>query len=110
MSASRRPTPRSQRLLVLDHPKIPLHNNPAELGARQRVRKRDVSFGPQTAEGAKAWDTLMTLTVTAKKLGVRIYHYIHDRVAGAFEMPDKTDTITQRGPAQQSVGASWYPA
>ena len=35
-------------LLVLDHPELPLHNNPAELGARQRVRKRDVSFGPRS--------------------------------------------------------------
>lgn len=30
-------------LMVLSHPEILLHNNPAELGARQRVRKRDVS-------------------------------------------------------------------
>ena len=30
-------------LLVLDHPEIPLHNNPAELGARQRVRKNVMS-------------------------------------------------------------------
>src|SRR6266436_6405995 len=29
-------------LMVLAHPEIPLHNNPAELGARARVRKRDV--------------------------------------------------------------------
>src|SRR6266581_6179515 len=34
-------------LMVLVHPEIPLHNNPAELGARARVRKRDVSFGPR---------------------------------------------------------------
>jgi len=32
-------------LLVLKFPELPLHNNPAELGARGRVRKRDVSFG-----------------------------------------------------------------
>src|SRR6266568_1229594 len=44
-------------LMVLAHPEIPLHNNPAELGARARVRKRDVSFGPRTREGATAWDT-----------------------------------------------------
>ena len=31
-------------LMVLSHPEILLHNNPAELGARQRVRKRDVSL------------------------------------------------------------------
>jgi len=45
-------------LMVLTHPEIPLHNNPAELGARARVRKRDVSFGPRTREGATAWDIL----------------------------------------------------
>lgn len=96
-------------LLVLDHPEIPLHNNPAELGARQRVRKRDVSFGPRTPDGAKAWDTFMTLTATAKKLGVSIYHYIQDRVSGAHEMPGLADTITQRA-AELSLGASWEPA
>ena len=95
-------------LLVLDHPEIPLHNNPAELGARQRVRKRDVSFGPRTPDGAKAWDTFMTLTATAKKLGVSIYHYIHDRVSGTFELPDLADTITQRA-TELSLGASWEP-
>ena len=57
-------------LMVLAHPEIPLHNNPAELGARARVRKRDVSFGPRTRDGAKAWDTFMTLAETATKLGV----------------------------------------
>jgi len=35
-------------LMALEHPEIPLHNNPVELEARQRVRKRDVSFGPRT--------------------------------------------------------------
>ena len=95
-------------LLVLDHPEIPLHNNPAELGARQHVRKRDVSFGPRTPDGANAWDTFMTLTATAKKLGVSIYHYIQDRVSGTFELPDLADTITQRA-AELSLGASWGP-
>jgi regulator of replication initiation timing len=95
-------------LMVLDHPEIPLHNNPAELAARQRVRKRDVSFGPRTPEGAKAWDTFMTLTATAKKLGVSIYRYIHDRVSGAYEMPHLADLISQRA-SQQTLGASWEP-
>jgi|GEM_PF-825024 len=63
-------------------------------------------FGPRTPDGATAWDTFMTLTATAKKLGVNIYHYIHDRVSGAFELPDLADTITQRA-AEQSLGASW---
>jgi len=48
-------------LMVLKHHEIPLHNNPAELDARRRVRKRVVSYGPRSEQGAKAWDTLQTL-------------------------------------------------
>jgi len=73
-------------LAVLRHPEVPLHNNAAELGARARVRKRDVSLGPRTAEGVHAWDTGMTLVETAKKLGVSVYAYIKDRVSGAKQM------------------------
>ena len=96
-------------LLVLDHPEIPLHNNPAELGARQRVRKRDVSFGPRTTEGAQGWDTFQTLAATAKKLGVSFYHYIRDRVAKTYAMPSLADLITERA-AQQPLGRSWDSA
>jgi len=93
-------------LLVLEHPEIPLHNNPAELGARQRVRKRDVSFGPQTADGAQAWDTFQTLTATAQKLGVSIYHYIRDRVTQAYALPSLASLITERA-QQEPLGQSW---
>jgi hypothetical protein len=93
-------------LQVLAHPEIPLHNNPAELGARQRVRKRDVSFGPRTAEGARAWDTFMTLADTAKKLGVSFYHYIHDRISGAQRLPSLADEITHQARGL-NLGVSW---
>jgi len=93
-------------LLVLDHPELPLHNNPAELGARQRVRKRDVSFGPRTEEGKQGWDTFQTLAATAQKLGVSFYHYIRDRVSGAYTLPSLADLIRQRA-EQQPLGASW---
>jgi hypothetical protein len=96
-------------LLVLDHPEIPLHNNPAELGARQRVRKRDVSFGPRTAEGAQAWDTFMSLADTTRKLGVSFYHYIHDRVTGANQMPALADILDERA-HELNLGASWAGA
>ena len=93
-------------LMVLTHPELPLHNNPAELGARARVRKRDVSFGPRTREGAKAWDTFMTLVETATKLGVSFYHYIHDRVSGVSQMPSLADLIVERAKVL-NLGASW---
>ena len=84
-------------LVVLDHPEVPLHNNPAELGARQRVRKRDVSFGPRSETGRVAWDVFMTVSETAKKLGVSFYQYVRDRVAQTNEMPALADIIRSRG-------------
>jgi len=93
-------------LLVLDHPEIPLHNNPAELGARQRVRKRDISFGNRTAEGTQAWDTFMSLAATAKKLGVNFYQYLHDRISGAHRVPNLADLINERAKTLK-LGASW---
>lgn len=95
-----------QLLAVLAHPEVPLHNNAAELGARQRVRKRDVSFGPRTAEGSTAWDTFMSLAATTKKLGISFYHYIHDRICGANRLPNLADIIDERA-HDLNLGASW---
>ncbi len=100
---------RESLLQVLEHPEVPLHNNPAELGARQRVRKRDVSFGPRTEEGARAWDTFMTLGETAKKLGVSFYHYLQDTISGARQMPRLADLMVARA-QELNLGDSWATA
>lgn len=95
-------------LMVLEHPEIPLHNNPAELGARMRVRKRKSSYGTRAEDGTKVWDTFMTLAATAKKLGVSFYQYIYDRISEAYAMPSLADLIA--GKAKECpLGASWHP-
>jgi len=96
-------------LMVLCHPEIPLHNNPAEIEVRRRVRKRDVSFGPRTEEGKRAWDTFATLAATAKKLGVSFYQYTYDRVSGANNIPNLADLIARHA-NQLNLGTSWEPA
>ena len=73
-------------LKILILPEVPLHNNAAELAARAKVRKRDVSLQTITDEGTRANDTLMTIVQTAKKLGVSAYQYIYDRVGNTFDM------------------------
>ncbi|MBL7204441.1 MAG: transposase [Desulfobacteraceae bacterium] len=93
-------------LMVLDHPEIPLHNNPAEFGARKRVRKRVISFGTRTDDGTKAWDTFMSLSATAKKLGINFYSYIYDRISGALKIPNLADVIAQRS-KELDLAASW---
>jgi hypothetical protein len=80
-------------LLVLKFPELPLHNNPAELGARGRVRKRGVSFGPRTEDGKQAWDTFMTLAATTKKLQVSFYEYVRDRVLKKNAIPPLPELI-----------------
>lgn len=82
-------------LLVLQFPELPLHNNPAELGARRRVRKRDVSFGPRTEDGKQAWDTFMTLAATTKKLNVSFYEYVRDRILKKNTIPPLPELITK---------------
>jgi hypothetical protein len=103
---SRRARRKPGLLAVLNHPELPLHNNAAELAVRARVRKRDVSFGPRTTKGVKAWDTGMTLVETARKLGVSFYHYIRDRISGAMQMPSLAAIIKTKTD-QLHLGASW---
>jgi Transposase IS66 family len=95
-------------LMVLDHPEILLHNNPAELGARQRVRKRDVSLQARTSEGIGAWDTFQTLVGTANKLGVNVYQYFHDRITHRNILPSFAALIQERS-ASLRLAASWAP-
>lgn len=97
---------KSVLLLVLTHPELPLHNNDSELTVRQRKRKQDVSFGPRTAAGSKAWDTMQSLVGTTKKLGVNIYEYLKDRVAKGAAVPRLADIIRQRA-LELNLGASW---
>ena len=100
---------KDELLMVLLHPEIPLHNNAAELAARRRVRKRDVSFGPRSEEGKNCWDTFMTLSATAAKLGVNFYHYLKDRLSKAGEIPPLAALIHERA-KQLNLGASWEAA
>jgi hypothetical protein len=97
---------KAELLAVLVHPELPLNNNPAELGARRRVRKRDVSFGPRTEAGKQAWDTFQTMAATAAKLGVSFYQYLHDRVSGTRQMASLAQRIAEQA-ALLNLGQSW---
>jgi hypothetical protein len=96
---------RAQLLAVLELPELPLHNNDMELAARRRVRKRDVSFGPQSRVGARAWDTFQTIAATAAKLGVGLFHYLRDRLVNPETTPSLAERIAERSLlAAQPVG------
>ena len=94
-------------LMVLKHSEVPLHNNPAEIEVRRRARKRDVSFGPRTEDGKRAWDTFISLAATAKKLNISFYQYIHDRVTRVRHIPPLAEMIAQQASNRHHLGASW---
>jgi hypothetical protein len=97
---------RESLLMVLVHPEILLHNNPAELGARQRVRKRDVSLQARTCDGIAAWDTFQTLVATAKKLAVNLFQYLYDRITLTYALPSLATLIGERAQLL-ALGSSW---
>ncbi|MBT3464027.1 transposase [archaeon] len=84
---------KKELLLVLKFPQIPLHNNASELGARARVRKRDISFQTRTDEGTCVCDAFLTIVETAKKLSVNIYDYIFDRISESYKLPSLAEII-----------------
>ncbi|MCD6197795.1 MAG: hypothetical protein J7K15_04375 [Deltaproteobacteria bacterium] len=81
---------------ILKYPELPLHNNGSELEVRAEKRRQDVSLQTKTEEGTKAKDTFLTITQTAKKLGVSAYEYIYDRISRQFNMPSLAELIKQR--------------
>ena len=93
----------AQLLVVLDHPEVPLHTNQIERDIRTWVRRRKISGGVRTLAGAQAWDTFLSLAVTARKLGVSFYHYIYDRIAAINQMPSLAQLVTAQ--AQAAVKA-----
>jgi hypothetical protein len=74
-------------LLPLAFPFLPLHNNPAELGARAQARMRDINLQTITENGTKTKDTFATIVQTARKHSVNFYNYVYDRITKKFEMP-----------------------
>lgn len=93
-------------LLVLEHPELPLHNNPAELGARTMVLRRNISYGTQTSDGTKAWDTFLSLVATTRKLGISFFEYVRDRITGT-ENIESLATIIRNNTAPNLLGWSW---
>lgn len=80
-------------LLVLLFPFLPLHNNPAELGARVQARIRDINLQTVSINGTKSKDTFATIFETARKLGVNAFHYVYDRVSKQCKMQSLADMI-----------------
>jgi hypothetical protein len=87
---------KSELLLVLERPDIPLHNNGAENAIRDYVKKRKISGGTRSESGRKCRDTFTSLKKTCRKLGISFWKYLEDRFENLGLIPDLSDLIRQQ--------------
>jgi hypothetical protein len=87
---------KTELLLVLNRPDIPLHNNGAENAIREYVKRRKISGGTRSDCGRKCRDTFTSLKKTCRKLGVSFWHYLKDRIENIGLIPDLSDLVRQQ--------------
>jgi len=78
---------KSELLLVLHRPDIPLHNNLSECDIREYVKRRKVSGPTRSDIGKECRDTFTSLKKTCRKLGVSFWYYLQDRIEQKNKLP-----------------------
>ena len=90
---------KSELLLVLQRPEIPLHNNLSENDIRGYVKKKKISGGTRSENGRRCRDTFSSLKKTCRKLGISFWDYLKDRLSGNNSIPLLSDCIRHRAKA-----------
>jgi len=90
---------KSELLLVLERPRIPLHTNGSETDIRDYVKKRKISGGTRSDTGRRCRDTFASLKKSCRKLGVSFWDYLLDRVSGADEILPLSELICLKAAA-----------
>lgn len=84
---------KTELLLVLERPEIPIHNNTSERDIREYVKKRKISGSTRSEEGRRCRDTFASLKKTCRKLNVSYWHYLDDRLRNKNTIPQLSDLI-----------------
>lgn len=88
---------KTELLVVLERPEIPLHTNGSETDIRDYVKKRKVSGGTRSDEGRRCRDTFASLKKTCRKLEISFWHYLTDRLGiGQQPIPPLQNIIKAR--------------
>jgi len=90
---------KTELLLVLDRPDIPLHNNLSENDIREYVKKRKISGSTRSDKGRQCRDTFVSLKKTCRKLGVSFWQYLQDRLTGKNLIPPLSQLVAQKSSA-----------
>ena len=96
-------------LRVLERPEVPLHNNAAESDIRDYVKKRKISGSTRSDDGRRCRDTFASLKKTCRKLGIRFWDYLQDRIRGLGKVPRLAEVIRQRAAESTAAKAEAVP-
>jgi hypothetical protein len=70
---------KTELLMVLERPEIPLHTNGSENDIRCQVTRRKVSAGTRSDIGRDCRDAFLSLAKTCDKLGIALWDYLGGR-------------------------------
>ena len=87
---------KSELLLVLSRPDIPLHNNLSENDIREYVKKRKISGSTRSDAGKLCRDSFISLKKTCRKLGVPFWEYLRDRLHRKRKIPPLWKIMAQQ--------------
>lgn len=96
-------------LRVLERPEVPLHNNATESAIREYVKKRKISGSTRSDAGRRCRDTFASLKKTCRKLGVKFWEYLQDRVRGLGKVPRLAALLRQRAAEALPTNAAAVP-
>lgn len=82
-------------LLVLDHPEIPLHNNLSENDIRQFAKMRKISGSTRSESGRRCRDTFLSLKTTCRKLRVSFWRFLQDRINGLHQILPLSEVLVR---------------
>ncbi len=90
---------KSELLLVLQRPEIPLHNTGSENAIREYVTVRKISASTRSDLGRQCRDTFTSNKKTCRKNGVTFWDYLGDRLSNLNIIPRLADLIRSRARA-----------
>ena len=89
---------KTELLLVLERPDIPLHTNGSERDIRDYVKKKKVSGGTRSNLGRQCRDTFISLKKTCRKRGISFWQYLLDRLKQTNDIPWLPDLVANNAP------------
>jgi hypothetical protein len=101
---------RADLLRVLERSEVPLHNNAMESDIREFVKRRKISGGTRNDAGRRCRDTFASLKKTCRKLGVRFWDYLQDRVRGLGQISRLADLIRKKARPTIAPNSQTVPA